>query len=60
MSEQKTPCDKLFDDDGNEVCEGALVRVNGEYVGKVHIKGEMKFHIEGWPADEIIQSLEVV
>lgn len=60
MANQQTPCDELFDDDGNGICEGQEVRVNGSHIGKVHIDGEGKFHIDGWPHDQIIESLEIL
>ena len=58
--EQYTDCDELFDDDGNGICEGQKVSVNGDSVGRVRLDGNNKFHIKGWPAGKIIESLEVI
>lgn len=57
---QFNDCDELFDDDGNGICDGEKVRVNGDFIGKVHLTDDGKFSIEGWPNDKIIESLEVL
>jgi hypothetical protein len=58
--EQYTNCDELFDDDGKSICDGDKVLVNGEHVGKVYFNENHKFHIEDWPIDNPIESLEVI
>ena len=58
--EQYKDCDELFDDDGNGICEGQKVRVNGDFGGIERLDGNNKFHIEGWPTDKIIESVEVI
>ncbi len=60
MSDRYHNCDELFDDDGEPVCDGDTVQVNGSFIGKVHISEEGKFRIDGWPDDAIIYSLEVI
>ena len=60
QKEQRTECEELFDDQGEPICDGQMVRVNGDYVRKVHVDGGGLFHIDGWPRHILIQSLEVV
>jgi hypothetical protein len=37
----------------NSINEGERVRVNGGFIGKLRIKGEGEFTIDGWPEDQI-------
>lgn len=58
--QQHTECEELFDDEGVAICDGDEVRVNGEYEGRAHLDGNGRFHIEGWPTNGQIESLEVI
>lgn len=57
---EQTDFDKFFDDDGDGVTDGQLVRVNGSHVGKITLIGDGDFVVEGWPVDDIVDTLEVV
>ena len=59
-NQQYTDCNELFDDDGEGICDGQVVLVNGSHKGRVHLDGRGNFQIEGWTAQQVIESLEVI
>jgi len=59
-NEDKTNFDRFFDDDGDAVKDGQLVKVNGSHTGKLNLKDDGDFTVEGWPVDQIIDTLERV
>ncbi len=60
MPDRYTECDELFDDDGEPVCDGDKVLINNHFEGVVRISAEGIFTVDGWPADKIIDNLEVI
>lgn len=58
--EKQTDFDKFFDDDGEPVKDGQMVRVNGSHNGTLRLMEDGDFAVEGWDKDVIIDTLERV
>ncbi|CAN5405558.1 hypothetical protein BH10ACI2_BH10ACI2_02630 [soil metagenome] len=59
MANQTAPPDEQSNDD-NALIDGQEVRVNSSYGGNVHLDGEGKFQINGWPRNAVIESLDII